>query len=115
MQPVDVVDGVPVVYGLGNFLSNQSANCCAAGSQDGVIMQVNIQELPDDEGPGFRTWLTYVPTRVDRSDYTIVPVVEALAEPDLSDAKRPEREDSRARTAEVLTLLGNTVGLVEVH
>lgn len=114
VQPVDIVDGVPVVYGLGNFLSNQSANCCAAGSQDGVIMQVNIQELPDDEGSGFRTWLTYVPTRVDRTDYTIVPVVEALAAPDLSDAKRRELEQSRERTADALTLLGRSAGLVEV-
>lgn len=115
VQPVDIVEGVPVVYGLGNFLSNQSVNCCAVGSQDGVIMQVNIQELPDDEGPGFRTWLTYVPTRVDRSDYTIVPVVEALAAPDLRDAKRRELEASRSRTAEVLTLLGNTAGLFEAR
>lgn len=113
VQPVDVVDGTPIVFGLGNFLSNQSANCCAVGSPDGLIMQVNIQELPDDEGPGFRTWLTYVPTRVDRSDYTIVPVVDALLLDDLSSGTRAELEASRARTAESLNLLGNTPGLVE--
>ena len=62
VQPVDIVDGLPVVFGLGNFLSNQSANCCARGAQDGLIMQVNIQELPPESDLGFRTWLTYVPT-----------------------------------------------------
>jgi hypothetical protein len=63
VQPVDLIDGTPVVFGLGNFLSNQSANCCAAGAQDGLIMQVDIEELPDDEGPGFRTSMTYVRLR----------------------------------------------------
>lgn len=113
VQPVDIVDGTPIVFGLGNFLSNQSANCCAAGSPDGVVMQVNIQELPDEDGPGFRTWLTYVPTRVDRTDYTIVPVVDALEGDELSDAKRAELEASRKRTADALNLLGNAAGLVE--
>lgn len=113
VQPVDIVDGTPVVYGLGNFLSNQSINCCAAGAPDGVIMQVNIQELPEDEGPGFRTWLTYVPTRVDRSDYTIVPVVDALEVEGLSAMSPAELEASRARTADALTLLGDAARLVE--
>lgn len=113
VQPVDVVGDVPVVYGLGNFLSNQSANCCAAGAPDGLIMQVNIQELPDDEGPGFRTWLTYVPTRVDRTDYTIVPVVDALETGDLGNMSLAEVEASRARTADALQLLGTAAGVVE--
>ncbi len=115
VQPVDVVDGTPIVFGLGNFLSNQSANCCAVGSPDGVIMQVNIQELPEGEGPGFRTWLTYVPTIVDRSDYTIVPVVDALASDELSADRRSELEASRERTANALLLLGNKAGLVETR
>ena len=115
VQPVDIVDDVPVVFGLGNFLSNQSANCCARGSQDGVIMQVNIQELSEDEGPGFRTWLTYVPTRVDRTDYSIVPVVRALAGTDLDQVERGVLETSRERTAGALTLLGNTAGIIEAR
>lgn len=115
VQPVDVVDGTPIVFGLGNFLSNQSANCCAAGSPDGVIMQVNIQELPDDDGPGFRTWLTYVPTRVDRSDYTIVPVVDALVFDDLTAGGRAELEASRTRTADAINLLENPANVLEAR
>lgn len=115
VQPVDLIDGTPVVFGLGNFLSNQSANCCAAGAQDGLIMQVDIEELPDDEGPGFRTSMTYVPTRVDRSDYTIVPVVDALAAADLSDAERAELEASRLRTADAINLLGNQAKVLEAR
>ena len=115
VQPVDIVDDLPVVFGLGNFLSNQSANCCARGAQDGVIMQVNIQELALESGSGFRTWLTYVPTRVDRTDYSIVPVVDVLAGNDLDLADRGVLEASRERTAEALVLLGNTAGLSETH
>lgn len=99
VQPVAVVGEVPVVYGLGNFLSNQSANCCAAGSQDGVIMQVDLRELADG---GFDTALSYVPTRVDRSDFTIVPVVDALASPEVSQLPTAELETSRQRTTDAL-------------
>lgn len=115
VQPVDIVDGLPVVFGLGNFLSNQSANCCARGAQDGLIMQVNIQELPPESDLGFRTWLTYVPTRVDRTDYSIVPVVDALADNDLDQADRGVLEASRERTADALALLGNAAGLIETR
>jgi poly-gamma-glutamate capsule biosynthesis protein CapA/YwtB (metallophosphatase superfamily) len=115
VQPVDIVDDLPVVFGLGNFLSNQSAGCCARGAQDGVIMQVNIQELAPESGPGFRTWLTYVPTRVDRTDYSIVPLVDVLAGNALDQVDRGVFEASRERTAEALTLRGNTAGLRETR
>ncbi|MGI9606912.1 MAG: CapA family protein [Acidimicrobiales bacterium] len=104
VQAVEEVDGKTVVFGLGNFLSNQSANCCDVGSQDGVIMQVNIQEIrnagPDDDR--FRTWLTYVPTRVDRDDFTIVPVLDALADLEISTFEERTLVASRERTRDRL-------------
>ena len=104
VQPVGTVAGKPVVYGLGNFLSNQSPNCCEIGAQDGVIMQVHIEELADRSG--FDWSLSYVPTRVDRSDFTIVPLVDALEDPELGSEARTVLEVSRARTRERLASLG---------
>ena len=106
VQPVDIIDGVPVVYGLGNFLSNQSATCCVDGAQDGMIVNVHLHER---RGGGFDAFLSYVPTRVDRSDFTIVPVVDALATSDMATLPAPELETSRARTADVVGRLSAPV------
>ncbi len=115
VQPIGEVGELPVVFGLGNFLSNQSANCCAVGSQDGVIVQVNLQEKPIEDGPGFITWLTYVPTWVDRSDFTIRPVGRLLDDPALefTEAERQVFAQSRARTAEAIGALGNPLTVAE--
>ncbi len=103
VQPVGIVDGLPIVYGLGNFLSNQSKNCCVDGSQDGMIMQVHLHERA---GGGFESSLTYVPTRVDRSDFTIVPVADALADTSIATLPAAELTTSKERTAEVTNRLG---------
>ncbi|NIR36186.1 MAG: CapA family protein, partial [Actinobacteria bacterium] len=44
VQPIDKVGDEWVVFGLGNFLSNQSANCCVTASQDGMIATVTLLE-----------------------------------------------------------------------
>lgn len=118
VQPVDQIDGRFVVYGLGNFISNQSVNCCAAGSQDGVIMEVHLQEERGTDGTitGFRTWLTYVPTWVDRPDFTILPVIEGLADPTISAARAATLTASRVRTSEALRSLDiGRIGLLETR
>ncbi len=99
VQPVERVGDTLVLFGLGNFLSNQSANCCAAGAQDGVIMHVHLQDLPDRSG--FETWVTHTPTRVDRTDFVIVPVGDAIDAGGRGSLDLAELERSRARTAEV--------------
>lgn len=38
IQPIGMVGDEYVVYGMSNFLTNQSASCCVLGSQDGVIV-----------------------------------------------------------------------------
>ena len=71
VQPIDVVNGKYVIYGLGNFLSNQSANCCPARSQNGMIVTMTAEGNAAD---GYRFIGVHVtPTRVDRTDFTIVP------------------------------------------
>jgi len=68
IQPIDTVNGKLVVYGLGNFLSNQSGDCCPARSQDGVMVEVVITGSDSD---GYAvTEVAAVPTWVDRSTYT---------------------------------------------
>ena len=100
VQPVAVVNGVPVVYGLGNSLSNQSDNCCRTGTQDGVVIEVTIQGNAD---LGYQvSGLAFAPTWVDRSDYTIVDLLVALDDPALDLAVRSIYEGSLGRTVEAI-------------
>lgn len=104
VQPVDRIRGEWVVYGLGNFLSNQSVECCPAASQNGIIA---VAEITGTDADGWEvTGLSFLPTRVDRSDYTIVPLPQALDDPDLDDATRALYEEVVASTTEVVNRLG---------
>lgn len=63
VSPIEWVDGKPVIHGLGNFLSNQSARAgLPAHTQDGVIAVVTAQR--DDQGWRFAS-VEVVPTWVD--------------------------------------------------
>lgn len=97
VQPVDKVGDEWVVFGLGNFLSNQSANCCVAASQDGMIATVTL--LENDDGTIEATGIAYTPTWVDRTNGFVIRV--ANGEPG-----RPEISDvlavSAARTGDVV-------------
>ena len=44
MQPVEKIGTKYVVYGIGNFLSNQSGECCPTSSQDGVIVTLHFTQ-----------------------------------------------------------------------
>ena len=103
VQPIDRIGDEVVVYGLGNFLSNQSAACCVAASQDGVIVEVTLAER---DGQIAVESVGSVPTWVDRSDYSVVPVSDALSDPDLAPGRRAELEASLERTVEAIGLLG---------
>lgn len=119
VQPVTRVGDVPVVYGLGNILSNQSASCCAAGAPDGVVMLVDVTESIVNGHSVFDTSFGYVPTRVDRTDFSIVPVIDVVDDHDAGRAEldagtRDVYVASRERTAEAITLFENDLGIVEV-
>ena len=77
VQPVDKVGDEWVVFGLGNFLSNQSANCCVAASQDGMIATVEL--LENDTGQIEAVGVHYIPTWVDRGDGYIIRVADPPA------------------------------------
>ena len=99
VQPVDRLGDEFVVFGLGNFLSNQSANCCPAATQDGMIALVGLLEGPD--GKIKATGVDYVPTWVDRQAGYVIRNALDLSARDGRDLTETLTA-SAARTAEVV-------------
>jgi poly-gamma-glutamate synthesis protein (capsule biosynthesis protein) len=69
VQPIERIGDKYVAYGVGNFLSNQGAPNTPTPSQDGMILQVAVQEQPD--GSFEATKVDFTPTWVDRSTYLV--------------------------------------------
>lgn len=95
IQPCEKINGKYVIYGLGNFLSNQSPDTTAGklrrATQEGMIAHVTLSK--DEEGEVTST-MTYQPTRVDLEGHVI-----RLATPD----QHPETYE---RVVETVHLLG---------
>jgi poly-gamma-glutamate capsule biosynthesis protein CapA/YwtB (metallophosphatase superfamily) len=70
VQPIRFLDGMPVVFGEGNLLSNQSPACCPAASQDGLIAFLDV--VRPESGAASVQRVRYLPTRVRLSDYTVL-------------------------------------------
>ena len=51
VQPIRRVHGKPVVFGEGNLVSNQTAACCPAASQDGLIALIDFVVRPGRPRP----------------------------------------------------------------
>jgi poly-gamma-glutamate synthesis protein (capsule biosynthesis protein) len=96
VQPIEQVGGKWVAYGMGNSLSNQTPACCAAGSQDGVLVQVTIAR--DGDAPRVRA-VRYVPTWVEHPSFRVRPVPAALADRSLTPQARQALEASGDRTS----------------
>ena len=107
IQPIDTIGDTLVLYGLGNFLSNQEPTCCTIYSMDGVVVEVAIADRVDGEDGVAIESVEFTPTWMDRSRMQILPVVERMATDDeLPTWMRNAMEASRTRTAESLTMLG---------
>jgi poly-gamma-glutamate synthesis protein (capsule biosynthesis protein) len=83
VQPIRRVARRWVVFGAGNLLSNQSAACCEAATQDGMVAMLHVSV----DGPRGRVErVNYTPTWVRHPDYTVLPVGQAIenrqADPD---------------------------------
>ena len=75
VQPIRRINGKVVVFGEGNLVSNQTAACCPAASQDGLIAFLTLEA----HGARARVVRTrYLPTWVRHPDYTVLPVGRAL-------------------------------------
>lgn len=101
-QPVGRVGDKHVIFGVGNFLTNQSplsCRSCPAATADGVIVEVVLTETPARRIEVVS--LGAIPTWVDRSTFTIVDVAGELAG-DLGPNRRGVLERSWRRTARVL-------------
>jgi len=70
VQPIRRVNGKPVVFGEGNLVSNQTAACCPAASQDGLIALIRFTAR---NGRVRARRVRYVPTWVRHPDYRVVP------------------------------------------
>jgi poly-gamma-glutamate synthesis protein (capsule biosynthesis protein) len=70
VQPIRRMHGKPVVFGEGNLISNQTAGCCPAASQDGLIALIRFVVRPGQ--PVRATRIGYVPTWVRHPDMTVV-------------------------------------------
>jgi hypothetical protein len=70
VQPIRRLNGKPVVFGEGNLISNQTAGCCPAASQDGLIALIRFTAR---DGRVRARRVRYVPTWVRHPDYRVVP------------------------------------------
>jgi hypothetical protein len=103
IQPVESIGGKYVVYGIGNFLSNQSGECCPVSSQDGVIVTLHFK---DTAGKWSVNNITYTPTYVDRAGgYVIYPDAQAYENPAFSPAFKQQLAASFQRTVTVMQSL----------
>lgn len=108
VQPIEKIGSKYVVYGLGNFLSGQSAKCCPAASQDGVIVRVTVRRAGDT---GVAERVDYTPTWVDTGSYRVLPVAAALNDPATPAATRAALRTSWRRTVAAITSLGPQPGV----
>lgn len=104
LQPITSIGDTLVLYGLGNFLSNQEPKCCTAYSQDGVVAEVRIGDV---DGRVAITGFEFTPTWVDRTTMQVVPVVSRLSnDPEIPRWIRVGLEASLERTLDSLALDG---------
>jgi poly-gamma-glutamate synthesis protein (capsule biosynthesis protein) len=108
LQPIEMVNGVWVVYGLGNLLSNHRlSQWWPAEAQDGAIVTVRFALTPTGSGPrDVRVDVgrpSIRPTWVDRDNgWVIRDVRSALGDPGLDAVRRQQLSESLARTSSVL-------------
>lgn len=105
LQPIKLVNGTWVIYGLGNFLSDMPTSPknppWPASTQDGAIVTIKITVTAD--GNVLVAKPVVIPTWVDRaSGWQIRSVVDDLKSKDINGFTRAELQDSLKRTTSVL-------------
>lgn len=92
VQPIEEVGDEYIIYGLGNFLSNQQ---WSLPTQDGVIVSVEFAERSGNWVP---YGATYTPTWVQGGTFRILPAAEAIAGGAESTATEASLQSSWLRT-----------------
>jgi poly-gamma-glutamate synthesis protein (capsule biosynthesis protein) len=77
VQPIRQIARRFVVFGEGNLLSNQTAECCPAESQDGLIAVIHVRVTSEKATV---TGVDFVPTYVEHPSFIVQPVAARLAE-----------------------------------
>jgi poly-gamma-glutamate synthesis protein (capsule biosynthesis protein) len=74
-QPIQWINGKPVVFGEGNLISNQTDACCPTASQDGLMAIISFRV----DGHGARaTFVRYVPVWVQHPSFVVLPIATGL-------------------------------------
>ena len=103
VQPIDRLNEKSVVYSEGNLISNEDVYCCPAAAQDGMIV---LLDLVIDGVGAHVDRVRYVPVWVDHSDYSVLPVGDALTS---GEADSASLRDSYDRTTDVAGSGGGAV------
>ncbi len=77
MQPAELIDGKPVVYGHGNLWSGQGPWSNHSGGQRGVV--TNLEFEVDQDGRVKFVGGEYAPTLVDPRDWSVYPATDISA------------------------------------
>ena len=101
VQPIGRVDGEVVIYGMGNQISNMRAFDGHSGTEDGILVHLQIRET---DGRFAVTDVTYTPTWVHPTTKAVLPVAHSLAYG--PDTYRRDLEASLHRSVGRVTLLG---------
>jgi len=96
VQPIEQVDGTYVVWGLGNHLTNQPQ----VPKSDGLTAVLSAAK--GDDGRYRISQILAVPTWIEPGTYRVIPIPNALQDPNLSGSLRAQLVASYDRTAAVL-------------
>lgn len=101
VQPIEQVNGVWTVYGMGNSISNMPVGPYPPASQDGALVQVDFAVGADGSVTVGRP--VVYPTWVDKGfSFAILDVLTELARPELGAYQRAQMEISLERTRSVV-------------
>jgi poly-gamma-glutamate synthesis protein (capsule biosynthesis protein) len=100
LQPIEQVNGVWVIYGMGNFLSDHPVGSFPQSAGDAAIFVVGVVVRPDGVVK-VRPPVAY-PTWIDKSNGHVVRPVEQRFDPSLSASTRAALQRSLDRTRSVL-------------
>lgn len=102
LQPIEQVNGVWVMFGLGNVISNlPTSDRWPAATQDAALALIDAERRPDGSIVIGRPVL--IPTWVDRNNgWVIRAIPDRLADPDTRPGLRDQLERSLARTTKIV-------------
>ena len=100
LQPIEQVNGVWVIYGMGNFLSDHPVGSFPQAAGDAAIFVVGVVVHPDGS-VRIRPPIAY-PTWIDKSNGHVIRPVGQRFDPSLSASTRAALQRSLDRTRSVL-------------